>query len=599
MVDERGTVVEDLVLDEGLLQGAQRLSRRMLEHNISLYLTGLAASGKSTVAAYISRLTGIPIVDTGLPFRLATYLNRTIPASALDRALFDRLLNSHSIRVVAGEYRVFSGETDITDRLRSTEIDRDVPMVAGDPTLRTQVLDFLRRTTTGPSIVAARGATEPFTRGHILQLELSASFNCRVQRRSRQGDLPGDTVRRSIRERDRRDLQGAARYPAPDIIDTTHLTLEESIARVIARANERIIRLYEYQSFRRFPLSDALELENPFLAAAWDASSSTVSELEERYRVPAGQTRGRYLLRLSRRSPREIFGDTASAVQSWAPGSFPNGGGVSDLIPDHSLLSREAEQAVRERRQAIDAFFSETKLPRAMLQATTDQTVERRGSTLIAQGGGEASRRLILRDASPQLGFAIEKYLHYLANPRVDCTHRLVLVEEHTDLPVLYLSFASNSRKYTEPLLWALGLRMEEVVVAVRGYGSPRCPRNAMGLFLRSACQRVGEDFPHLRAVLTDINPNWGYSGQSFREAGFIDIGLKYAPTAFVGDEYISRRELDKRNGAKAATSSRMPVLPTLIMIRPMNRNEELSNKLQRLSHEGLFVIPRSLYDQG
>lgn len=591
--------MEDLVLDDGLLQGAQRLSQRMRDHGISLYLTGLAASGKSAVASYLSHLTGIPLVDTGLPFRLATYLFRNIPASASDRALFDRLLNAHTIKVVTGQYRVFSGEEDVTDRLRTPEIDRDVPRVAGDSLVREQVLGFLRKTTTAPAIVAARGATEPFTGGHILQVELSAQFNCRVQRRAHQGDLPKDTVRRSIRERDRRDLQGAARYPSPDIIDTTHLTLEESIARVISRANQRIVRLYEFKKFRRLALPDAANLENPYLNVAWEHSRASVEKAEEDFGVPRGQTRGRYLLQLSRFAPSDIFGASAASGPSWAPGTFPDDLKSHALQPIPSILYAEALAAVKERKAGIENFLATTKLPQAFFEAPPERTVERKGSALAAFEDGKQVERLVLKDASPELGFAIESDLHYLGNARRDCTHRIVLVEESTDLPVLYLSFSPNSRKYTEPLLWALGLRMEEVVVAVRGYGSPRCPRNAMGLFLRLACNKVGKDFPHLKAVLTDINPNWGYSGQSFREAGFIDVGLKHAPTAFVGNEYASRRELDKRSGAKAATTNRMPVLPTLIMLRPMPTSSDLSAKLEASGRDGLYVIPRSLYDQG
>lgn len=591
--------MEDLILDEKLLRDARRLSKRMSDHGISLYLTGLAASGKSTVATYLSQLTRVPLVDTGLPFRLATYLYQQVPACVADKNLFDRLLHAHSIRIVSGQYRVFSGEEDITERLRGHEIDRDVPRVAGDPWVREQVLGFLRTTTTAPAIVAARGATEPFTAGHILQLELSATFDCRAKRRARQGDLPADTVRKSIRERDRRDLQGAARYPSPDVIDTTHLTLEESLARVVARANERIIRLYEFQSFRRQQLPLVEDLDNPLLRTAWRALGGVVDGLEAAHDVPRGQTRGRLLLRLSRLSPRDIFGAGVSSADTWPAATFPMPRDLAHLSPDMDLLRIEAEQAVLERRRALDAFFAATRLPQSFLNAREDRTVTRRGATLAVERGGEAEERLVLKDASPELGIAIEEHLHYLAIPRRDATHRVVLVEETTDLPVLYLSFSPNSRKYTEPLLWAFGLRMEEVAVAVRGYGSPRCPRNAMGLFLRMACQRVSRDFPHLRAILTDINPNWGYSGQSFREAGFIDVGLKHAPTSFVGEDYASRRDLAGRPGARAATQARCPLVPTIIMLRPMTGQTDLAKSLERSVDGGLYVVPRSLYDQG
>ena len=137
---------------------------------------------------------------------------------------------------------------------------------------------------------------------------------------------------------------------------------------------------------------------------------------------------------------------------------------------------------------------------------------------------------------------------------------------------------------------------MEEVIVAARGYGSPRCPKNAMGLFLRMACKRVAEDFPHLKAVITDINPNWGYTGGSFREAGFIPVGLKHAPSYFVGDEYASRRGIDRKPGQLAATAHRLPLVPTIVMLKPLRDN--LAKIITETVADQLYVIPRSLYDQ-
>ena len=194
------------------------------------------------------------------------------------------------------------------------------------------------------------------------------------------------------------------------------------------------------------------------------------------------------------------------------------------------------------------------------------------------------------------LGIAVEKHLHYLGIPRVDTTHRIVMVEQSTELPVLYISFAPNSRKYFEPLLWAFGLRMEEVAVAARGYGWPRCPRNAMGLFLRTAAKRVADDFPHLKAIITDINPNWGFSGNSFKEAGFISIGLKHAPTCFIGDDYTSRRGIEGQKGHKAAISNKLSLVPTLIMLKPFNDNL-IRSVTESANLDGLYLIPRTLYE--
>lgn len=589
-----------IALDRPLMEAAKNLGELMSTHGISLYITGLAASGKTTVATYVSQITGIPLVDTGLPFRLATYIRQMIPASIEDRKLFDNLLQSHEIRIVSGQYRVFSGSVDITDRLRTPEIDIDTPRVSADQSVRERVIGFLKKTTVGPAIVAARGVTEPVTGGHIVQIELSASLACRVERRRKQEQQPSETVKRSIKERDRRDLRGAARYPSPDIIDTTHLNLDESLARLVSSASDRIRRLYSFQRFRRIPLPPVDKIENPYLASIWRQVRPLVEHEESRAGVPIGQTKAKFLLRLSRFSANDLFDHDSQPFKEWQPGTFPDWSLPVSASINMGLVRVEIASAVNERRSAIDQFFRETLLPTALMEAANERIATRTGGKLVVNDrSGVATDRLILKDASPELGRCIEKHLHYLGSPRTDATHRIVLAEASTDLPVLYMSFAPNTRKYTEPLLWSLGLRMEEVVVAVRGYGTPRCPKNGMSLFLRLACNKVAADFPHVRAILTDINPNWSFGGSSFREADFVSVGLKHAPTSFVGEEYTSRRALSGRSGAKAASSARIPLVPTLIMLRATREDDALKSSLRSVSEQGLYLIPRNLYDRG
>ena len=590
--------MEDLYLDKQLLTAAHTLAVQMRDRSISLYLAGLAASGKTAVAGVLSQLTGVPLVDTGLPFRLATYLCNVIPAAQTDLGLFDRLLNAHSTRVVNGEFRVFSGSVDVTSKLRSASIDQEVARIAGDRRLREVILKFLRSTTQPPSIVAARGVTEPLTSGPLVQIELRTEFDERVRRRAKESGEPSAKVKRSMRERDERDMCGPSAYPSADYVDSTRLTLEETVAQVIERARERITRLFAFQSFRKQVILNWEGIGNPLIKIAWSNSAGFVTEKEEQLHIPKGHIKGRFLLHLSRFAVRELFGTSANGKQlEWAPGSFPVELDYAGLTPDPSLLHAEATRVAEERQRSLDRFFRDTGMPRQFTELGPPGPVRRAGSALIAEDASRRTvERFVMKDASRELGIAIESHLHYLGTPRSDTTHRLVLVEESTELPVLYISFAASSRKYYEPLLWSAGLRMEEVAVAVRGYGSPRCPKNAMALFLRMACKRVADDFPHLKAILTDINPNWGYTGQSFREAGFRDIGFKHAATYFYGAEYTSRRGIERTSGHKLPIENRLPLVPTIIMVKALS--DATDNAIKSVVNDGLYVVPRSMYDK-
>ena len=396
--------MDNICFDTILLGAAEQLSKKMRKHSICLYLTGLAASGKSAVALIASRLTGVPVVDSGLPFRLATYLCWHVPVAGSDMNLFDKLLNAHTIKVIGGEYRIFSGNSDITDRLRAPEIDRDVPRVAGDVRLREIVLRFLRSTTTAPTIIAARGATEPLASGHILQIELKTDFNVRVERRMKQGELPYATVRKSIRDRDIRDLRGPSRYPSPDSIDTTHLTLDETTARVIAKASERIDRLYSFKSFRRQPRPDDTIVDNPLLNKAWGHSASIVEEFETKLNVPHGHTKGRFLLHLSRFSVRELFTTSSTEGCTWPPGVFPTDVPVYLLSPREDILRREAERMVEERRLALDEFFAKTLLPTKIIEPVCPLFLHKNGKNLFSKDEhGKHVERYDIKDASREL----------------------------------------------------------------------------------------------------------------------------------------------------------------------------------------------------
>ncbi len=587
-------MTDDFHVDAGLIQAAQALARIMREQEFCLYLTGLAASGKTAAAEIISRMTGVPVVDSGLVFRLAAYLCVHVPVAAENPGVLARLLGEHTIKVVNGQYRILSGDSDITERLQAPDVGSQATATAAEPRLREVILTFLRSRTKAPAIVAARGVTEPLTTGNFVQIELRADLEVRAARRAKQSGSPVATIRKSIRARDDRDQRGPSRYPSADFVDSSKLTLHETVARVVERTTARISRLLSISEFRKVEFNNAEQLSNPLLVRLWAEAQAGLEEEESTQGIPKGHAKARFLLNLSRYSSLDLLG----LSHSWMPGALPGLVDTAAAVPANDLLMRECARTVEERAKSIRRFMEATRFPSAIFDERSLRLELVRGRPVGTSEGGEVVEHYHLRDTSPEVGMWLENNLHYLGAARLDTTHRVALVEASSEFPVLYLSFAPNTRKYMEPLLWRVGLRLEEVAVAVRGYGTPRCPRNAMAWFLREACARVKQDFPHLRAVVTDINPNWGFSGSSFQEAGFVTLGMKYAPTSFVAGDYSPRRSLERQPGSRAAVGNRLPLVPTLVMIRPFPKESILRTRIAESVVDGVYLIPRDLYEE-
>lgn len=590
--------------DEQLIGSAHKLAELMRETNKDLYITGLAASGKTSVAELVSQISGIPLLDSGLPFRLATYLIQCIPVlnqpdlAGRNLRLLDQVMSAHRLENVGNEQRIFSGDADITDLLRSPEVESGIPAVAADPKIRPLALKFLKQANDGPVIAAARGATEPISGGQIIQIGLFCELNERARRRAKQSREPIGRVKKSIRERDQRDLLGPAQYPSTETIDTTKLAIDVVVTEVIHRTLKRIVALQDGELAPRTTVDDKKLRQNPIMEAVSEKIRNLVEELEKSDGVPSGMTLPRLLLHCSRLSPEYVFENWNRDKLLWIAGDYPEYFNLPGEVKfNPSVLEDEALIRVRESKRRYETFIESTKLPPQMFEPVADEAiVHHRNHFFTKCKDGKVSREFVIRDCSLECGKAIEENLHYLGIPREDSIVRLALVEKDTDYIVLYLSFGNNTRTYFEPMLWNLGYRMEEVAVAVRGYGTPRAPKNAMGLFLRETHKILHKRFPHLQACITDINPNWGFDASSFSEGGYMPIGLKYSEPSFIGSEYASRRKLDSSAGNRTATAAQLPIIPTFTMIRPKDKNG--ISKVEETVADGLYYVPRDLYER-
>lgn len=219
---------------------------------INIAIDGPAGAGKSTIAKTASKELGFIYVDTGA-------LYRTVGLNAL-RLGKDTKLESDvvptldslkvSLRFVDGEQRVFLGEEDVSTAIRQNEVSMAASNVSAIPKVREFLFDLQRDIAKNNNcIMDGRDIGTVVLPDAQIKIYLTASAEARADRRYKELVEKGQQVNYDdiLREIELRDYQDTHREIAPlkkaedaVLVDTTKLTLEESIEYMLKVIKERM-----------------------------------------------------------------------------------------------------------------------------------------------------------------------------------------------------------------------------------------------------------------------------------------------------------------------------------------------------------------------
>ncbi len=216
-------------------------------------IDGVAATGKSTTARLAAKRLGYRYLDTGAIYRAVTWalLDRGIPLDRPD--LVARAVSDLKIDILYsnGSAQIIVDGSDVSNEIRTPEISTHTMAVSEIKEVRAFLLPEQRRAASGGRIVVdGRDIGTVVLPGADLKFYFTASLEERTRRRFRELKTLGveataEDVRRSIEERDRRDMDREASplYKAEGAIEveTTDLTVEEQV-RLIVRAAEEAAR---------------------------------------------------------------------------------------------------------------------------------------------------------------------------------------------------------------------------------------------------------------------------------------------------------------------------------------------------------------------
>ena len=219
-------------------------------------IDGPSGAGKSTVAKAVAKELGFSCLDTGAMYRAIAWQALQNGVSLDDEAALGEIARTYEIAFghVEGDpvpKSVFIGDAEVTDAIRTAEIDRAVSPTSAAPSVRAALLDQQRRIgNAGDYVVEGRDIGTVVFPDAAVKVFLTASDEERAHRRVRQnvdrgiGSIDYEEVLADLRRRDAADSSRAtaplrAAEDAVQIDSTSHY-IEEVIDQICTLAREKM-----------------------------------------------------------------------------------------------------------------------------------------------------------------------------------------------------------------------------------------------------------------------------------------------------------------------------------------------------------------------
>jgi cytidylate kinase len=190
-------------------------------------IDGPAASGKGTVAAGISRATGLPCLDTGAMYRgvAVHFLN----GGNLENLRMD-------VRVEDNKTKIFLNNIEVTDKLRTNEVSMKASEVGTMMNVRKKMIEMQREISKKQSfILEGRDIGSVVLPNAKYKFYLDASIEVRAARRAKELNGDYNEIFELIKKRDKTDREKGGFQDVPDAIyiDTSAMSVQEVIDRAV------------------------------------------------------------------------------------------------------------------------------------------------------------------------------------------------------------------------------------------------------------------------------------------------------------------------------------------------------------------------------
>ena len=206
---------------------------------------GPAGSGISSVSKQAARQLGFGYLDTGAGYRALTKtaLDAGVELESVGEQDLSVLFD-YSISTDPDNYWVKVGSRELTEAIRTQEVELNVSKVAAQPKVRSFMREITRslaaKCPNRGIIVEGRDITTVVMPDAKVRVLLTASEEVRLSRRSL--DLPGSvSLEAQLSDRDKKDSKVVDFLnPAPGVtlLDTTELDFEQSVNALVDLINQ-------------------------------------------------------------------------------------------------------------------------------------------------------------------------------------------------------------------------------------------------------------------------------------------------------------------------------------------------------------------------
>ncbi len=217
------------------------------QKRFSVAIDGPASAGKSTVAKGVSKQLGIIYIDTGAMYRAVALKAIRMGMTDFTSEEVEPILPDISIeiRFVEGEQHILLDGEDVNGLIRTQEVSNGASKVSAIPAVRLKLVELQRMLAQRDSVVMdGRDIGTYVLPNAEFKFYVTAEPEERARRRYKEleqkGQLNGisfDRLLEEIIERDERDStrEFVPLKQADDalLVDTTHMSIEESIAYVV------------------------------------------------------------------------------------------------------------------------------------------------------------------------------------------------------------------------------------------------------------------------------------------------------------------------------------------------------------------------------
>ncbi len=223
----------------------------MDKKNVCVAIDGPAGAGKSTIARAAAARLGLTHIDTGAMYRAAALEAVRRGISLDDGPALGKMMGDMDLRIefTGGVQRVFIGDEDVSEAIRTSEISAASSRVSARPEVRESLVRLQRELAKrGGSVMDGRDICTHVLPDADVKIFLTASLDVRAKRRldellEKGENASFEDVRADMERRDyndsHREFSPLIRAPEATLIDTSDMTLDEAIEAVVSHIKEK------------------------------------------------------------------------------------------------------------------------------------------------------------------------------------------------------------------------------------------------------------------------------------------------------------------------------------------------------------------------